>query len=211
MPASGEAGGLNGGRRMTLLVLLLTAAALGSVLGEHLPTAESELENQDPENSAMDAGAEELQLPISGEGDWLDGAIGDDKLHDHKGRRPNVTTGGPVQERAGLSKPSITAGPGSNPKHGMDLSTLTMAVPLVLLLLVAGLIAVVLVRRRQRSQFNSLHKTKDDELFKDNGEKIPMPKFEEDVPSVLELEMEDLDKWISKDSVGSGLDSRHEN
>ncbi|XP_048855726.1 transmembrane protein 154 isoform X1 [Brienomyrus brachyistius] len=208
MPASGEDRGLNRGHKMTLLVLLVTAAALGSVLGEQLPTAESELETHDPENSAMDAGAEEVQLPNSGEEAWPVEAVGDEN---HEGRRINLTTGGPVREKAGLSKPSITAGPGSNSKHEVELSTLTMAVPLVLLLVVVGLIAVVLVRRRQKSQFNSLHKAKDEELFRDNGEKIPMPKFEEDVPSVLELEMEDLDKWISKDSVGSGLDSRHEN
>ncbi|XP_048855728.1 transmembrane protein 154 isoform X2 [Brienomyrus brachyistius] len=198
MPASGEDRGLNRGHKMTLLVLLVTAAALGSVLGEQLPTAESELETHDPENSAMDAGAEEVQLPNSGEEAWPVEAVGDEN---HEGRRINLTTGGPVREK----------GPGSNSKHEVELSTLTMAVPLVLLLVVVGLIAVVLVRRRQKSQFNSLHKAKDEELFRDNGEKIPMPKFEEDVPSVLELEMEDLDKWISKDSVGSGLDSRHEN
>ncbi|XP_043971660.1 transmembrane protein 154 isoform X2 [Gambusia affinis] len=33
-----------------------------------------------------------------------------------------------------------------------------------------------------------------------SSEKVPMPMFEEDVPSVLELEMDELDQWMKKDS-----------
>lgn len=32
-----------------------------------------------------------------------------------------------------------------------------------------------------------------------SAEKVPMPMFEEDVPSVLEVEMDDLDQWMKKD------------
>ncbi|XP_034044673.1 transmembrane protein 154 isoform X6 [Thalassophryne amazonica] len=36
-------------------------------------------------------------------------------------------------------------------------------------------------------------------LEESSSEKVPMPMFEEDVPSVLELEMDELDGWIKKD------------
>ncbi|XP_073769810.1 transmembrane protein 154 isoform X2 [Danio rerio] len=42
--------------------------------------------------------------------------------------------------------------------------------------------------------------TKEDAyLDDDDHEKVPMPMFEDDIPSVMELEMEDLENWMAKD------------
>nr|XP_009306016.1 transmembrane protein 154 isoform X2 [Danio rerio] len=42
--------------------------------------------------------------------------------------------------------------------------------------------------------------TKEDAYLDDEDhEKVPMPMFEDDIPSVMELEMEDLENWMAKD------------
>ncbi|TSL54340.1 hypothetical protein Baya_6230 [Bagarius yarrelli] len=54
----------------------------------------------------------------------------------------------------------------------------------------------VACRRRQKS---TTEPEKDDPYLDDEfEEKVPMPMFEDDMPSVMELEMEDLEKWVIK-------------
>ncbi|XP_036620519.1 transmembrane protein 154 [Trichosurus vulpecula] len=62
-----------------------------------------------------------------------------------------------------------------------------VGVPLLLLLLLP-LLVVFLVRHKKR------RKSKPDEL---GGENVKSPIFEEDTPSVMEIEMEELDKWMN--------------
>ncbi|XP_023265258.1 transmembrane protein 154 isoform X1 [Seriola lalandi dorsalis] len=70
-----------------------------------------------------------------------------------------------------------------------------------LVVIIIGLIVLGIFISRGR-----INKTRNQELRKEdpyldgsNTEKVPMPMFEEDVPSVLELEMEELDQWMKKD------------
>uniref|UniRef100_A0A8B9C9M7 Transmembrane protein 154 n=2 Tax=Anser TaxID=8842 RepID=A0A8B9C9M7_9AVES len=66
-------------------------------------------------------------------------------------------------------------------------SVLVYAVPAVLLaLLILLVIAFIVVHKRKKS--------KQDELGSEN---VKSPIFEEDTPSVMEIEMEELDKWMN--------------
>ncbi|XP_067260717.1 transmembrane protein 154 [Chanodichthys erythropterus] len=80
-----------------------------------------------------------------------------------------------------------------------DLTLVIMIIiPLVLtLVIVAVIVCVVMICRRGRIKVAG---TKEDPyLDHEDHEKVPMPMFEDDIPSVMELEMEDLENWISKD------------
>ncbi|CAM4494189.1 unnamed protein product [Leuciscus chuanchicus] len=80
-----------------------------------------------------------------------------------------------------------------------DLNLVIMIIiPLVLTLaIIAVIVCVVMIYRRGRIQDAD---TKEDPyLDHEDHEKVPMPMFDDDIPSVMELEMEDLENWISKD------------
>ncbi|XP_026873699.2 transmembrane protein 154 [Electrophorus electricus] len=68
-----------------------------------------------------------------------------------------------------------------------------------LALFLTGLVMAVVVlicKRRNRISGGAM---KEDPYLESGGdEKVPMPMFEDDVPSVMELEMEDLEKWMMK-------------
>ncbi|XP_051763549.1 transmembrane protein 154 isoform X2 [Ctenopharyngodon idella] len=64
------------------------------------------------------------------------------------------------------------------------------------LVIIAVIVCVVMIYRRGRIKVAG---TKEDPyLDHEDHEKVPMPMFEDDIPSVMELEMEDLENWISK-------------
>uniref|UniRef100_A0A8D0B269 Transmembrane protein 154 n=1 Tax=Salvator merianae TaxID=96440 RepID=A0A8D0B269_SALMN len=67
-------------------------------------------------------------------------------------------------------------------------SALMFGVPAALLLVLSLLLVTFLVRRRKQKQ------TKQEELGSEN---CKSPIFEEDTPSVMEIEMEELDKWMN--------------
>ncbi|XP_014890514.1 transmembrane protein 154 isoform X2 [Poecilia latipinna] len=63
------------------------------------------------------------------------------------------------------------------------------------------IVAGVVIWWRSSKKAGNQELTKEDpHLDGPSSEKVPMPKFEEDVPSVLELEMDELDQWMKKDS-----------
>ncbi|XP_023188814.1 transmembrane protein 154 isoform X1 [Xiphophorus maculatus] len=65
----------------------------------------------------------------------------------------------------------------------------------------AIIIAGVVVWCRCSKKAGNQELTKEDpHLDGPSSEKVPMPMFEEDVPSVLELEMDELDQWMEKNS-----------
>ncbi|XP_036406603.1 transmembrane protein 154-like isoform X2 [Megalops cyprinoides] len=86
-----------------------------------------------------------------------------------------------------------------------------IAVPAVLVaLIIAVIVAFVITRRRQKNKTPPAD-VREEEFLAGCDEKIPTPRFEEDIPSVLELEMEDLDKWaVKQDSGGTATDSGRE-
>ncbi|XP_054681448.1 transmembrane protein 154 isoform X2 [Grus americana] len=66
-------------------------------------------------------------------------------------------------------------------------SILLYIVPIVLLVLLILLIIFFVIRHKRK-------KSKQDELGSEN---VKSPIFEEDTPSVMEIEMEELDKWMN--------------
>ncbi|NWR86629.1 TM154 protein, partial [Furnarius figulus] len=66
-------------------------------------------------------------------------------------------------------------------------SILIYVVPVVLLVLLILLITFFLIHHKRK-------KSKQDELGSEN---VKSPIFEEDTPSVMEIEMEELDKWMN--------------
>ncbi|KAJ8281121.1 hypothetical protein GJAV_G00063770 [Gymnothorax javanicus] len=111
--------------------------------------------------------------------------------------------------------PEITEEPTNNPVDVTDLSKATLdplliIIPLALLILlviVAAVVAFIISRRRAKKLSTAGDVKEDEYLHGSESEKVPMPMFEDDVPSVLELEMEDLEKWMIKDTGRICLDS----
>ncbi|KAF4118805.1 transmembrane protein 154 isoform X1 [Onychostoma macrolepis] len=79
-----------------------------------------------------------------------------------------------------------------------DLNPVMIIITLVLTLVVISVIVcVVMIYRRLGIKVAD---TKEDPyLDHEDHEKVPMPMFEDDIPSVMELEMEDLENWMAKD------------
>ncbi|XP_078119091.1 transmembrane protein 154 isoform X3 [Sander vitreus] len=87
------------------------------------------------------------------------------------------------------------------PEEDNGLSSIIILIPVVLVVLIISMIVCGIFIHRRCNQ-----KVRDQELGKEDPyldgsstEKVPMPMFEEDVPSVLELEMEELGQWMKKD------------
>ncbi|XP_035274030.1 transmembrane protein 154 isoform X1 [Anguilla anguilla] len=203
-------------QEMTLLLLLvLTAGLAGRVRGEdHDTTGDEAIEDEDP---ALNAGDDDV-IPT------VDTAF--TTLHS-PGEEGDITPDDNGLSGEGeLNPPLITTGRG-NPLHSpgdatdtppeedenleaSDLDPLMIIIPLVLLLLlvvIASLAAYTISRRRAKKHSDPRHLTEDEILHGCENEKIPMPMFEDDVPSVLELEMEDLEKWMVKDTGRICVDS----
>ncbi|XP_045572564.1 uncharacterized protein isoform X1 [Salmo salar] len=91
-----------------------------------------------------------------------------------------------------------------------SLSLTFILVPVVLgVVIIAMVVGVVIINRRwnRKEKSNSDNVEEDKYLHgSDDTENVPMPMFEDDVPSVLELEMEDLEQWMNKDG-GVRMDS----
>ncbi|KAL2098188.1 hypothetical protein ACEWY4_007395 [Coilia grayii] len=89
------------------------------------------------------------------------------------------------------------------------LNPVIIIIPLVLVLVIICIVvALVMICRRWKSKATGPDPAQQDAyLDACEGEKVPMPMFEEDVPSVLELEMEDLEKWMVKDGGGGNINS----
>ncbi|XP_055079792.1 transmembrane protein 154 isoform X3 [Periophthalmus magnuspinnatus] len=98
------------------------------------------------------------------------------------------------------SEPTFDTGGTSSPvEEGVDL--LLIVIPVVLIVLfIAIIVCCIVINRKLNSNTSHSEFSKEDPYLEGSStEKVPMPMFEEDVPSVLELEMEDLDGWIKKD------------
>ncbi|KAM4750296.1 transmembrane protein 154 isoform 1-T1 [Anableps anableps] len=83
-------------------------------------------------------------------------------------------------------------------EEGSDL--LFVLIPVALVIIIIGVIVCGIVIWRSKKAGNQELSKEDPHLDGFSTEKVPMPMFEEDVPSVLELEMEELDQWMKKDS-----------
>ncbi|XP_028314500.1 transmembrane protein 154 isoform X2 [Gouania willdenowi] len=92
----------------------------------------------------------------------------------------------------------------SDEENGLNLTTIL--IPVVVGVLIISIIVCGVIANRKWSQKATNKQSVTDDPFLDgtSTEKVPMPMFEEDVPSVLELEMDELDQWIKKDIVVGG-------
>ncbi|KAJ8382690.1 hypothetical protein SKAU_G00034680 [Synaphobranchus kaupii] len=78
-------------------------------------------------------------------------------------------------------------------------------IPIVLLalFLVAAVTLVIFLRRRKKKKTIPSDMKEEDALAACDAEMAPTPMFDDDIPSVQELEMEDLQNWAVKtDSAG---------
>ncbi|KAG5286312.1 hypothetical protein AALO_G00013440 [Alosa alosa] len=118
------------------------------------------------------------------------------------------TPGSGLSPEYGLSEDRVNEPPTEMPSTE-DLSPTIIIIPLVAVLVIISMVvaAVMISRRLRRKSAGSEPVQQDEYLDACEGEKVPMPMFEDDVPSVLELEMEDLEKWMVKDGGGSNLNS----
>ncbi|CAL9699965.1 unnamed protein product [Knipowitschia caucasica] len=111
-------------------------------------------------------------------------------------------SGGSGEHEAGSTiKPTDETGVTSSSLEEEDFDLLLIIIPVVLVILIISIIFCGLfIHRRLNSGSRPSEVDKEDPFLDGSStEKVPMPMFEEDVPSVLELEMEDLDDWIKKD------------
>ncbi|XP_060542871.1 transmembrane protein 154 isoform X2 [Pantherophis guttatus] len=76
----------------------------------------------------------------------------------------------------------------TNGNESILTTAVIIGVAIVLLLVLLIILVIFIVRRRKRKQ------SQEDELGSENGKS---PIFEEDTPSVMEIEMEELDKWMN--------------
>ncbi|XP_061737234.1 transmembrane protein 154 isoform X2 [Nerophis ophidion] len=85
--------------------------------------------------------------------------------------------------------------------EGLSLSVVIIPVALALLIIAVIVFGLFIIRRFRREPANPDSRKDDPYLDGSSMDKVPMPMFEEDVPSVLELEMEELDQWMKKDGI----------
>ncbi|XP_069023442.1 transmembrane protein 154 isoform X2 [Embiotoca jacksoni] len=87
------------------------------------------------------------------------------------------------------------------PDEDQGLGSIIILIPVVLVVVIIGMIVCgfFLNRRWNKKTRNQELSKEDPYLDGSSTEKVPMPMFEEDVPSVLELEMEEFDQWMKKD------------
>ncbi|XP_075705801.1 transmembrane protein 154 [Rhinoderma darwinii] len=72
-----------------------------------------------------------------------------------------------------------------------DLITILIyAAPAIILILLIPIIIITVLRKRRKKQQEGI-------LDVSANEDVKSPIFEEDTPSVMEIEMDDLDKWMS--------------
>lgn len=100
--------------------------------------------------------------------------------------------------------------PGEEQGGTESLSPIIILIPVVLVVIIIGMIVcgIFMNRRWNQKVRNQELRKEDPYLDGSSTEKVPMPMFEEDVPSVLELEMEEMDQWMKKD-VEPAEDSIH--
>uniref|UniRef100_A0AAX7VJ71 Transmembrane protein 154 n=1 Tax=Astatotilapia calliptera TaxID=8154 RepID=A0AAX7VJ71_ASTCA len=120
---------------------------------------------------------------------------------------PGTGFGQEEMEQSGSGNDTVTTVATSIDENSMDetessgLDPIIIIIPAVLVVLIICMIVCgIFINRRWNKQKRNPDLSKEDPYLDGSStEKVPMPMFEEDVPSVLELEMEELDEWMKKD------------
>ncbi|XP_056892866.1 transmembrane protein 154 isoform X1 [Takifugu flavidus] len=194
-------GSMRGSRvKRTLLLLFLLLLSAGTVLC------------QDEENDeAAEAGTDEDTSAVEpAEGDASTEPVPDDSETTAALEPP------PTDEETIVDNTVVDSTEGSGPTEGsgdgetdpdvvseedqsLSPTIILIAVGLGMLIIAAIVGGIVISRRCNAKAKKRGLKEEDPYLDGSPGEKVPMPMFEEDVPSVLELEMEELDQWMQQD------------
>ncbi|XP_017268304.1 transmembrane protein 154 isoform X3 [Kryptolebias marmoratus] len=116
---------------------------------------------------------------------------------------PDLDAGDQVLESSSSTISSITAASSTSvsepPEESTEGSGDEPDAVLAAVVIAAAICGILIKRRCNQSSTKQESSKEDPYLDGPSTEKVPMPMFEEDVPSVLELEMEELDKWMDKD------------
>ncbi|KAM8880348.1 transmembrane protein 154 isoform 1-T2 [Spinachia spinachia] len=185
-------GNMRGPRMKTPLLLLLL---LSTLAGTETETPEEETVDADEFSATPESAFDTTVEPDRGAEESSEIS---DKEGFGSGSHP------PLNES---SDPTNATDQASVPEEGEEeeeeegLSPIIILIPAVLAVVVIGMIVCgIFINRRwnQKARTQELRK-EDPYLDGSSTEKVPMPMFEEDVPSVLELEMEELDQWMKKD------------
>ncbi|XP_057698972.1 transmembrane protein 154 isoform X3 [Corythoichthys intestinalis] len=106
-------------------------------------------------------------------------------------------------DNAGSTDEPEPADSTSTPMNEECPSVTLILVPVAVAVFVIVVVTFALFLRRRFKMEAAVAEARKDDLYLDGSgaEQVPMPMFEEDVPSVLELEMEELDQWMMKDST----------
>ncbi|XP_037621337.1 transmembrane protein 154 isoform X1 [Sebastes umbrosus] len=214
MFASGT-GSMRGPRAKTLLLLLLllltslTGTVLcqdedGEVAETEAPAVEENLEPVDEDNTGISETTPTAIEYTSTLDPSFTGESVENIIEEDRGSGLSQVPGD------GQSEPTVDPTGTTEPKPDDGLGIIIILIPVVLVVVIIGMIVcgIFINRRWKNKERNQELRKEDPYLDGSSTEKVPMPMFEEDVPSVLELEMEELGQWMKKD-VEPAEDSNH--
>ncbi|XP_023813515.1 transmembrane protein 154 isoform X4 [Oryzias latipes] len=106
----------------------------------------------------------------------------------------------PLSEEAPVTYDLDYVSSDSSTEEPGDSTLMLILIPVVIVTLICMVVCGYFIIRKWKQNATKRASVKEDPFLDEpSTEKVPMPMFEEDVPSVLELEMEDFDQWITKD------------
>ncbi|XP_058496453.1 transmembrane protein 154 isoform X2 [Solea solea] len=185
---------------LLLLLLLLLITLTGTVSGQ------SEGDYADPEAESTDDSDPAEADADPAESLLTESTVSDATLPPEPPEDPAITeeyvgSGFTESSFLGPEEPNPSGYNSTADEDEQNLTFVVIPALVVLVVVVIGMIVCgIFINRKWNNKRRSQELRKDDPyLDGPDTEKVPMPMFEEDVPSVLELEMEELDQWMKKD------------
>ncbi|XP_077575386.1 transmembrane protein 154 [Stigmatopora nigra] len=202
----GGRGGRGGRNTPSLLLLWLLASTWIGTVWSQYENPEEESPPDEEVIEEIEGGVENLESTLSPEdvvtsesvptqdGDTNLDLLPEDKTED---------LGSGVENTEGSTDEPIPADSTSPPVNEAIPNITIILIPVALVVFVAVVLSFALFLRRRFKMEAAVAEARKEDPYLDgySDEKVPMPMFEEDVPSVLELEMEELDQWMIKDHV----------
>ncbi|XP_074555302.1 transmembrane protein 154 isoform X2 [Halichoeres trimaculatus] len=184
-------------KTLLLLFLLLTALTRTVLCDEDSDTEPNADEGTGDQGEIAEGEAVTTEQPVSSDQATTSNPPDTAGTEEGTGSGDSPENFDETTQDPGLSDPT------SSPEDGEDegLSPIIILIPVVLVVIIIGMIVCgIFINRRWNNKARDQELQKEDPFLDGpDTEKVPMPMFEEDVPSVLELEMEELGQWIKKD------------
>ncbi|XP_071375817.1 transmembrane protein 154 isoform X2 [Centroberyx affinis] len=202
-------GNMRGSWEMTpLLLLLLLTSLAGTVLCQYEDEVEGEETKTDIElqesAATTDTPASDPTLPP----DPSPSQMSPSTSVEEGSAEGNINFSTDYGVQASPEDSSAVSAEPTGPSDETLTPTIILIPVVLVVIIIAMVVGGIVVNRRWNQKMSNADRRKDSYLDGGSAEKVPMPMFEEDVPSVLELEMEELDQWMSKDG-GAAVDSKH--